>query len=157
MRPKDGLNPTTPQNAAGMRTDPAPSVPIDAVHSPADTAAAEPPLEPPADLSRAQGFRVGPATRLTVLALHPCSDVAVLPTTIAPAARRRATAGASSAARRFGSSDPLLVGRSRVWMRSFTDTVTPSSGRPRKAASPRQATSRSAASASRSAPAPATA
>src|SRR6266536_2842497 len=75
MRPKDGLYPTTPQNAAGIRIEPAPSVPSAAAHSPADTAAAAPPLEPPAESSRAQGFRVGPATLLTVLALHPYSDV----------------------------------------------------------------------------------
>src|SRR5712691_2763700 len=97
-----------------MRIEPAPSVPTDAVHNPADTAAAAPPLEPPADLSGAQGLRVKPAARLTVLAHHPYSDVVVFPTTIAPAARRRATTGASATARRFGSSDPLLVGRSRV-------------------------------------------
>src|SRR6266536_2877100 len=112
MRPKDGLYPTTPQNAAGIRIEPAPSVPSAAAHSPADTAAAAPPLEPPAESSRAQGFRVGPATLLTVLALHPYSDVDVFPTTIAPAARRRATAGASVMARRFASRDPLLVGSS---------------------------------------------
>src|SRR5215469_10053001 len=145
MRAYDGLNPTTPQNAAGILTEPAPSVPSAAVHSPADTAAAAPPLEPPADLSPAQGFLVGPATLLTVLALHPYSEVVVFPTTIAPAARRRATAGASAAARRFGSSDPLVVGRSLVWMRSFTESVTPSSGRPFQACSPSVPIMRSAA------------
>src|SRR4051794_15302649 len=96
MRPNDGLYPTTPQNADGMRIEPAPSVPSSAVHSPAATAAAAPPLEPPADRPKFQGLRVGADTRLTVLALHPYSDVVVLPTTRAPAARSRATAGAST-------------------------------------------------------------
>src|SRR6185437_15677671 len=106
MRPNDGLNPTTPQKEAGILIEPAPSVPNAIVHRPAETAAAAPPLDPPAERSGAQGFLVGAPTRLTVLALQPCSEVAALPTTIAPAALSLATAGASSGGRSFGSSDP---------------------------------------------------
>ena len=47
-RPKDGLKPTTPQNDAGIRMDPAPSEPSATGTIPEATAAAEPPLEPPA-------------------------------------------------------------------------------------------------------------
>ena len=88
--------------------------------------------------SRAQGLRVEPATRLTVLALHPYSDVVVFPTTIAPAARRRATAGASSAARWFGSRDPLRVGSS-ARLNEVLDRHRDPEQRPvsRQAASPR--------------------
>ena len=42
-----GLSPTTPQNAAGCRTEPPVSEPSPHTASPAATAAAEPPLEPP--------------------------------------------------------------------------------------------------------------
>lgn len=46
-RPYVGLNPTMPQNDAGIRIDPPPSVPTDRVLNPAPTAAALPPLDPP--------------------------------------------------------------------------------------------------------------
>ena len=46
-RPRCGLSPNSPQHAAGMRIEPAPSVPSAAAASPAATAAPEPPLEPP--------------------------------------------------------------------------------------------------------------
>eukprot|EP01018_Ginkgo_biloba_P013466 Gb_08293 [translate_table: standard] len=45
--PNVGFRPTTPHNAAGMRTDPPPSTPRVAGHNPADTAAADPLDEPP--------------------------------------------------------------------------------------------------------------
>ena len=54
-RPKLGLSPTLPQNAAGMRTEPAPSVPTPSGPSPAATAAAAPPDEPPGVLSGSTG------------------------------------------------------------------------------------------------------
>jgi hypothetical protein len=47
MIPIPGLNPTTPQQAAGRRTDPPVSVPIAISTSPAATAAADPLDEPP--------------------------------------------------------------------------------------------------------------
>ena len=46
-RPRDGLSPTSPQHAAGMRIEPPPSLACAAATMPAATAAAEPPLEPP--------------------------------------------------------------------------------------------------------------
>ena len=46
IRPKLGLKPYTPQNAAGALMDPAPSVPVPTGAKPAATAAALPPLEP---------------------------------------------------------------------------------------------------------------
>jgi hypothetical protein len=42
-----GLKPTIPQQAAGMRIEPAESVPSAASQRPAASAAADPPLEPP--------------------------------------------------------------------------------------------------------------
>ena len=60
IRPRVGFSPTRPQNAAGVRTDPPPSVPCPSATIPAATAAPEPPLDPPALWSVAHGLRVGP-------------------------------------------------------------------------------------------------
>src|SRR5918998_6068190 len=88
-RPNDGLNPKMPQNAAGMRIEPAPSLPWARGPRPAATAAAAPPLEPPGVFWRFHGLRVAPKTRLSVSGLQPNSGVLVLPSRIAPAARMR--------------------------------------------------------------------
>ena len=66
MRPNDGLCPTRPQKPAGVRVDPPPSLEVANGTSPAATAAAEPPLEPPGVRSRFHGLRVTPVTRLLV-------------------------------------------------------------------------------------------
>src|SRR2546427_60472 len=55
-RPNDGLRPTMPQSAAGMRIEPPVSVPTEATHIPDAMAAAEPPLDPPAMRSVFQGL-----------------------------------------------------------------------------------------------------
>ena len=47
IRPRLGLRPTSPQQAAGMRIEPPPSLPWASGTIPAATAAAEPPEEPP--------------------------------------------------------------------------------------------------------------
>ena len=61
MRPRDGLRPTTPQQLAGIRIDPPPSEPWATGTSPAETAAAAPPLEPPAIRVVSQGVTAGGA------------------------------------------------------------------------------------------------
>ena len=59
-RPRWGLRPKSPQEAAGMRIEPPPS-PAEAIGtSPAATAAALPPLEPPGVRCGFQGLRVTP-------------------------------------------------------------------------------------------------
>jgi hypothetical protein len=55
-----GLSPTTPQQAAGIRMEPPVSDPSAASASPAASAAADPPLEPPAVRSGAIGFGTVP-------------------------------------------------------------------------------------------------
>ena len=60
MRPRWGFSPNSPQLAAGMRIEPAPSEAVAAAHRPAATAAALPPLEPPGVRSVSQGLRVMP-------------------------------------------------------------------------------------------------
>ncbi len=59
-RPYVGLTPTTPQSAAGCRTEPPVSEPRATRTMPAATAAADPPDEPPGTRSGATGLRVGP-------------------------------------------------------------------------------------------------
>src|ERR1700677_2572915 len=59
IRPRDALIPNSPQTLEGMRMDPAPSLPWAAGARPADTAAAAPPLDPPADRDRSHGVRAG--------------------------------------------------------------------------------------------------
>src|SRR6476469_8073401 len=54
---RPGLIPKTPQQAAGMRTDPSPSSPCATGTNPAATAAAEPPEEPPELRAGFHGFR----------------------------------------------------------------------------------------------------
>ena len=60
LSPRLGLRPTRPLQAAGMRIDPPLSVAWAAGTMPLATAAAEPPLEPPAMRSSCQGLRVAP-------------------------------------------------------------------------------------------------
>src|SRR5689334_21332305 len=66
--PYVGFNPTIPQNDAGMRTEPAVSVPMAAKQSWAETATADPEEEPPAVWSRSQGLRAIPKAPITALA-----------------------------------------------------------------------------------------
>src|SRR6185312_9673087 len=56
--PRLGLKPTTPQSAAGSRTEPPVSVPIENAHNPAANAAADPWLDPPHTrlIPASQGF-----------------------------------------------------------------------------------------------------
>ena len=59
IRPRLGLIPNSPHTLAGIRIDPPPSLPCAAGASPAATAAAAPPLDPPADRLRSHGVRAG--------------------------------------------------------------------------------------------------
>lgn len=60
------------------------------------SAAAAPPLLPPALFDRSYGLRVAPNTSLTVCEPVPNSGVFVLPSAIPPASRMRRTSGSSS-------------------------------------------------------------
>lgn len=57
-RPYVGFNPTTPQKDAGCLTLPPVSLPKDATHCLEETAAAEPPDDPPGTRDESQGFVV---------------------------------------------------------------------------------------------------
>src|SRR5882672_3838260 len=73
--PYVGLIVTVPVNAAGMRSDPPPSVPTDHVPMPSPTAAALPPLDPPAVSSTSHGLPVGPCRNESVTPFQPNSGV----------------------------------------------------------------------------------
>jgi len=87
-----GFRPKMPQQCAGTRIEPPMSLPMSSGASPAATAAAAPPLEPPGVRARSHGLFVRPKTGLSVCRSASSSETFVLPRTIAPACRiRRAT------------------------------------------------------------------
>ena len=141
--PGDGRKPTTPQIAAGIRSEPPVSEPVQIGSMSQASAAAEPPDEPPAIFAGSNGLPVAPQTGLRELAPAPNSGTLVLAVTMAPAARTSATCAESRAGTwsRY-SGEPWVVSRPSVSCRSLTPTGRPCS-RPRL--SPR----RTAASASR--------
>src|SRR5687768_16999414 len=79
-RPRDGLSPTRPHQAAGIRIDPAPSLPWAIGTSPAATAAAAPPDDPLGERLRSHGLQVGPNATGWQVAEMPNSGMFVLPT-----------------------------------------------------------------------------
>ena len=96
---------------------------------PVASAAAEPPLEPPAVRARFQGLRVAPKTSFTVFGPNANSGVLVLPITIAPAARSRWTTRASSSGTWLSKSlEPWVVRMPFVAVTSLMPTGTPKSG-----------------------------
>ena len=85
------LRPTSPQHAAGILSDPPPSLPWATGTMPAATAAAEPPEDPPGVRPRSHGLRTGPWAAGSVTGRIPNSGSFVVPTMTNPARRRRAT------------------------------------------------------------------
>ncbi len=63
MRPWLGFIPTSPVKAAGVRIEPPPSLAVAKGTSPAATAAADPPLDPPGVVARSHGLVVTPEVR----------------------------------------------------------------------------------------------
>src|SRR4029077_9302663 len=95
IAPNVGFNPTHPQSAAGIRIDPPVSDPRAPAQSPATTAIADPPLEPPGLRVGSCGLRATPHHGLALLTPYANSCRLVFPKMMAPAARSRATAAAS--------------------------------------------------------------
>ena len=122
------MRPNRPQQAAGIRIDPAPSAASAAGTSPAATAAAEPPLEPPGVRSVSHGLRVTPHVIDSVNGHRPSSGIVVLPMTIAPAARSRRTTSESRGARWEIAPVPRLVISPPMSISSLTAIGTPCSG-----------------------------
>src|SRR5687767_11895071 len=84
QRPRLGLRPTRLHMLAGPRIDPPPSLPCATGTMPAATAAAEPPLEPPAECSRFHGLRVAPYASGSVVARIASSGMFVRPSGTRP-------------------------------------------------------------------------
>ena len=59
-RARVGFSPTRPQQDAGIRIEPPPSLAWAIATMPAATAAAEPPLDPPVECSVLHGLRLAP-------------------------------------------------------------------------------------------------
>ena len=85
------MRPTTPHRDAGWRIDPPVSEPREIVTSPAATAAAEPPEEPPGTRSVSHGLAVGWKAEDSVEEPKANSSMLVLPTGVAPASSMRWT------------------------------------------------------------------
>ena len=90
-RPQDGRRPTTPQNDAGLRSEPPMSEPSASGTIPAASAQAAPPEEPPAERDGSCGLRVVPKTGLNVCEPAANSGTLVVPIGTAPARRIRST------------------------------------------------------------------
>mmetsp|Transcript_29145 Transcript_29145/g.64427 ORF Transcript_29145/g.64427 Transcript_29145/m.64427 type:complete len:249 (-) Transcript_29145:625-1371(-) len=93
-RPLVGFRPTVPQKELGMRMLPPPSLPTAKGQSPAATAAALPPEEPPVWWPGCQGLREVPVLRLRPVTPSPISCMLDLPSRMAPRSWRLATKGA---------------------------------------------------------------
>jgi hypothetical protein len=85
------LSPTIPDSAAGWRMEPPVSVPRAHGASPAATAAALPPDDPPGTRARSHGFRTGPKPEFSFDEPMANSSWFVLPSSGAPAWARRST------------------------------------------------------------------
>src|SRR5207245_2730201 len=90
-RPYVGFMPTTPVRAAGWRIEPPVSVPRAKSPSPAATATAEPPEDPPGTRSSRHGFFTGPNAEFSFELPIANSSRFVLPIITAPVASRRST------------------------------------------------------------------
>src|SRR5439155_22689095 len=93
---------------------------------PAETATADPPLEPPGVRSSAQGFRDGPNAEFSVDDPIANSSQLVLPTRTAPSCSRRTTTVASyGGTNDWRMRDEAVVGTPRVQRLSLVAMGTP--------------------------------
>ena len=129
--PNVGLWPTTPQNAAGIRIEPPPSVPSAIGVAPYATDAPAPPREPPGVRSRrprvagqARRRRCRCSRGSRTPGCWSCRRRPRRPPAAGPPGRRRRRGRSPRAPR-----DPLVAGAPASQMWSLTDTGTPSSGR----------------------------
>src|SRR5690349_15254531 len=108
-RPYVGRSPETPQNDAGMRTDPPVSVPRVSVARPAGSAPPGPALDPPVVRDRSHGLRASPNRCISPEAN---SVVFSLPRQMAPACRSlAATTQSAVVTLPTRSREPAVVGR----------------------------------------------
>src|SRR5262249_23606812 len=128
-RPRDGFNPNSPQQDAGIRIEPPPSEPCAIENTPAATAAAAPPDDPPGVLVTSHGLRHAPFRSDSVTAVLPNSGVFDLPTIRNPASfMRRTTAASCSGTLSAKARDEYVVRTPPVSVRSLTSSGTPANG-----------------------------
>jgi len=134
MRPWLGLSPTSPQHDAGMRIDPPPSLDCATGTMPAATAAALPPLEPPAVRDGSHGLRVGPHASGSVTGRLPNSHEFARANGTVPARTSRSTCALVSVHRypaALSAALPLVRGvPCSCACRSFSRMGTPRRGWP---------------------------
>src|SRR5205809_4527907 len=132
LRPRVGLSPTSPQQAAGMRMEPPPSLAWATGTTPEATAAAEPPEEPPGVRFTSQGFLAGPYNRDSVTGGKPNSGTFVLAKGMKPARLNLATTCASAVAGVSGrKEEPARVGMpAQNPVMSLSSSGTPAKGWP---------------------------
>src|SRR5262249_15224771 len=127
---RDVFSPTNPQQAAGIRIEPPPSLPCAIGCKPVATATAAPPLDPPAVCARVHGLRAGGCKPPSVVGRIPNSGVVVLPSSIPPAFWSRTVTSASAGAYQFSNDlEPRVVRMSLVQVRSFSEYAIPNNGR----------------------------
>src|SRR3954471_14615238 len=98
IRPREGLSPNRPQQAAGIRTEPPPSLPAAIGTTPEATAADAPPLEPPGVCAGFQGLLTRPNALESETPFSASSGRLVLPKITKPASRYRLTTCACASA-----------------------------------------------------------
>ena len=125
-----GLRPNSPQQEAGIRIDPPPSLAPAMGTIPAATAAALPPEEPPLVLRRFQGFFVIPPTIDSVVGSKPSSGTRVEPIRIKPEFCKRSTIVLFTVGRCLANKrDPYSAGCPLMSkLRSFVRNGTPAKG-----------------------------
>ncbi len=111
ITPTVGLIDAIPQQWAGLRSEPPMSLPSPIGLIPDAIADASPPLDPPAVTFGFHGLRVSPWSVESVCTRKPRSGRFVRANGIAPAARMRATVGASIGATASASAGDSLRGR----------------------------------------------
>ena len=133
IRPCVVFRPATPQQAAGILTDPPVSVPNATSASPVATATADPLDDPPGSRLGSRGLTGVPAQWLIPLADQHSSVRPALPTIRAPPSRADATTAASVSARSAISATtghPAVVGSPATSMQSLTASRGPASSPP---------------------------
>ena len=123
------FRPTRPHCAAGILVLPPESAPIARSASPAATAAAEPPEEPPAEWDGRSGLRGGPKTLVTPKPEPEKSSRFVLPTIVPPASSTRSTTTASTSGVYESVREPFVIGMPATATESFT-AIRPPGERP---------------------------
>src|SRR5205823_9165935 len=118
-----GLCPTTPQYAAGMRTDPPWSPPVAMSTTPAASSAPLPLEEPPADRVVSHGLRTGPVRDVCDPPEKHRSSQTALPAMVAPASSSLVTTVASRPGTNPSTArDPFIIGTPATAMLSLTAT-----------------------------------